>query len=362
MPDRVDCRIESAPEGAVRVAFLHPFVQPAWDLLSAEPSLARLPAAARQRLADRVEILLGGHPIIDQAHPLLGGRVWMVHLLVPLGPTTFEDARRSDDRIPLIARIQEGVDRAAALGCSVVTLGASTSTVTQNGQSLLAPPGVRITSGNALTAALGAARLREAAAAAGVRDGWLGVLGATGNIGQALAQALLGPGGWRRAVLVGRDRGRLEAIALPPADSADVHLSTDVRDLSRCRVIVTVTATAEPLLFPEHLPSAGPVVIVDLAVPSPVSAAVWALPNVVRVPSAGWVPLPQDPDALPGAHVPRGTTFCCAAEGMLVALHPRAVSDVSLVGELTPAALVAVERLARLEGLWPAGPEPRGAP
>jgi acetylornithine/succinyldiaminopimelate/putrescine aminotransferase/long-subunit acyl-CoA synthetase (AMP-forming) len=341
----VDTRRQAAPPGAVRVGFVHHFAHPEAELVAVAPPLAVASFAARRALYDRVVALCDGHPVEVYATPLVGGRVWLSGELLPLDAAALDAARRSGDLARVVARVQEAVDRAAARGCTVIALGGATSIVTDNGRALLAPPGVRLTSGNSLTAAVGIGRLLGS----GDTDGWIGILGASGNIGQAVARALVRPDRWRRAVLIGRDPDRLRALADLPGE---LICSTDLADLRRCSAIVTATSTAEVLVYPEHL-GPGPVRIADLAIPSPIARSVWADPRVTRLRHAGFVPLPTDPDFVQSTQTPPGALFCCAAEAVLAALHPDAVAALPLVGPLDPAALDAFEALARAEGWWP---------
>lgn len=350
-PPRIRAVLDPPPPGVPRVGFVHPFVHPEAELLAVEPSLAPLGEAGRRALFDRLAQLADGHPVAAWSRTLLGGRAWVRAELVPMEPATLEDARRSGETRGVVSRVQEAVGRAAAAGCTVVVLGAGTSSVTRDGEAIRAPAGVRVVSGNSLTTAIGAARAWSAARSAGLGGARVGILGATGNIGAALVAALVRPDRFRSATLVGRDPAKLARLAEAPGLAGlDVRLTTDVRALADCRVLLTATATPEPLVFPEHLPE-GTVLVADLAMPSPVARVTWRRPGVVRLHRADVVPV--DPDVVVATHTPPGTIPCCLAEGLLAALHPAALADHRLVGRLDPAIFPRLAALARAEGLWP---------
>ena len=122
------------------------------------------------------------------------------------------------------------------------------------------------------------------------------------------------------------------------ADSLDALRATPPN------VIAVATNNSAPLIFPHHLAAGRPAVIVDLSVPSSVSAEVDHLPGVRRVPLSGTVAIPGEPGFVLSSHTEPGTAFACAAEALLVGLAGEAASGLRLVGAIDPEA---VERLDR---------------
>jgi predicted amino acid dehydrogenase len=114
-----------------------------------------------------------------------------VSILLPVDPATLEELHRSGKRELVVQRIQEGLELGQRLGCTVGGLGAYTSIVTADGTALVAPPGMKLSTGNALTVAVGVHRVSKLCRRHGIDatapSTRLGILGAAGSIGSALA-------------------------------------------------------------------------------------------------------------------------------------------------------------------------------
>ncbi len=356
MPITVD---PPAPD-ARRVAFILHFVFPEHELGMIDPSLRGLSIAARRTLAERMMSLMQLKPTVTFARNLFGGKVWFTVLLLPADVATLETLHRMDYRYLETERLQQAVDLSASLGCRCVALGGYTSILAKDGTAILPPDGVQVTSGNTFTVVVGVRRLVEACARAGIDPRApvtrIGVVGGTGNIGSSLIRRLLaGPWGFCRALIIGRNPERLAHLQaeLSPL-GLDINVSTDLADLRRCNVVAIATNTNEPLIYPEHLPQAGPVVISDVSVPSAVSRHVHALSHVNVIPLASTVTVPGAPDLVLSSHTPPGTAFCCAAEAMLIGLEPEATADLRLTGRVDPAAMDILDHLAERHGFFDA--------
>jgi predicted amino acid dehydrogenase len=303
------------------------------------------------------------------ARNLFGGRIWFASLLLPVDAATLERMHRSGERRKVVERIQEALERAAAMGCTVAGLGAYTSIVTDNGTSVMAPPGLRLTTGNALTAAIGVRRVRRICERQRfdpeARETHLAIVGATGNIGLVLAREFLsGPHPFRRLTLLARNPERLERLrdtlleewerenpSAAPGEHPEITVATDPRCLHGCNVIVSAAGTSELLVHPHHLTSARPVLIADLSVPGVVSADVRALPNVRIVPLAGTATVPDAPDFAMSPAIAAGTAYSCAAEAMLLALEPEATAGLRLTGAVEERSVRLLDRLAEENGM-----------
>lgn len=357
-----DARIAAPSPGAVRVAFLKHLIVPERDLAFLEPSLQALPIGARRALYHRLLPLLDLKPTVSFAQSLFDGRLWFESILLPVDPATIEALHRAGDRRRIVERIQEGLALAARHGCCVAGLGAYTSIVTGDGRALQPPPQMRLTTGNTLTVAVGARRVIAACDAIPGFDAGaatLGVVGAAGNIGRALAWRLaFGDPPFRRLILFGRDSGRLEGVAAElrhPAPSGEcapvVCVAESLDQLRGCDVIVSAAGTNEPLVFPRHLRADRPVIVADLSVPGVISPAVWTLPHVRVVSLAGTVDIPGAPDFVLAGHIPAGTAFACAGETMLLGLAPEETSALRLIGAIDPTNVTRLEALAERYGM-----------
>jgi acetylornithine/succinyldiaminopimelate/putrescine aminotransferase/acyl-coenzyme A synthetase/AMP-(fatty) acid ligase/predicted amino acid dehydrogenase len=353
-------RIEPPAAGAVRVAFLSHFVLPERELAFIEPSLGRMSPTARRALFYRLMGLMDLEPMVAFARNLFDGRVWFAFIVIPADPATLEEMHRSGRRELAVQRIQEALEIGRGLGCSVGGLGAYTSIVTGDGLMLQAPVGMRLSTGSALTTAVGAQRVIRLCRRLGIEpsapDCRLGILGATGNIGTALAHRFTrGDAPFHHVVLVGRRHGPVEELAekLRTATGGRIRVeaSTSLSSLRDCRVIAAATGTNEPLIYPRHLPPTGPAILVDLSVPGIVAAGVRKLPHVHLASLAGTITVPGTPDFAMASHIAAGTAFSCAGESMLLALAPIETGDLTLVGPVRERSIEVLEALAAKFGL-----------
>jgi len=250
----LDFRVPAAkpdrPTGpAVKVAFINHLISPEW-LSHVEPALQGLqsdvlrefvlkmavdkrvapydPVRIRSPLGPEIEFIL--YPLCVVSEQMMGY----------LNSGELDDIREE---------IQERLDTAKKDGCEVAGLGMYTSIVTNNCTALRAN-GIALTSGNALTIAIGLEAVDQAASATGIYmpRSTVAVVGAAGNIAATYTAML----GWRagRVVLIGSGRdgskNRLLRIAhgiygeiwrALTANSEDVpgDLAAAVRELSLVR-------------------------------------------------------------------------------------------------------------------------------
>lgn len=352
------CALEEPAANARRVAFLGHFVVPEREIAMLDPALGRLPRAARGALLERLMALTEMKPTPLMARNLFNGRVWFSFILIGADAAQIEEVRRSGKRNELVGRIQEGVALAAQQGCEIASLGAYTSAVTSDGMAIHAPVGVRITTGNSLTVAVGVRRILLACRNRGITPGCqatLAVIGATGNIGSALIRRLLDHDHpFSRVILVARDQRRLQTVAdalVARHPEISVVISKDLATLRGADVIVVAAGTNEPLLYPHHIETGRPIVVADISVPAAISPMVQALENVHIIPLAGALALPGEPDFVMASHIETGTAFCCAAEAMLLGLAPPSlVESLSLLGPVEPRTVDVLANLADQHG------------
>jgi acetylornithine/succinyldiaminopimelate/putrescine aminotransferase/predicted amino acid dehydrogenase/acyl-coenzyme A synthetase/AMP-(fatty) acid ligase len=348
--------VESPAPGATRVAFLNHFAYPERELAMTEPSMRSLSMAARRALFERFTSLLELKPFVGFARNLFGGKVWFISIVTPADASTLEKLHRMDYRFLETERIQEAVDYAASLGCRAVSLGGYTSILTANGTAILSPHGVKVTTGNTLAVIVATRRVLDACREQGIgpRDQGtqLAVVGASGNIGSAIARRLCAS--FRNVVLIGHRRDALEGLraeltVLHP--ECDVQIAVDMAPIARCNVITLALGTTETVLLPTHVSRERKVVVVDVSVPSVVSPEFRRVPNVQVVAGSGTVEVPGAPDFVVSSHTREGTAFCCAAEAMLLGLDLERTKDLVLTGDVDGASLVMLERLGEQHGL-----------
>jgi predicted amino acid dehydrogenase len=268
-----------------------------------------------------------------------------------------EHFRTSGNTDLLRDRIEEAIRLAADRGCRTVVLGGQTSSVSADATGVRPPEGVRLSTGNTFTVAVAASRLLATCQEIGITgagtDDRVAVVGATGNIGSALAQVLAGTALGRRLMLVGRDASsdRLEALAAAVRHahpSADVRVSTRLADVTETNVVVVATSGSLPVLYPEHVAPDRPTVVLDVSQPRGVSPRVKRERALTRIGPAALVRLPSDPDFRASPFTPPGMVFPCLAEAILLGLG--AVAD-RLTGPVDPGAVDSLTRFADRFGL-----------
>ncbi|WP_169811347.1 aminotransferase class III-fold pyridoxal phosphate-dependent enzyme [Nocardia anaemiae] len=285
-----------------------------------------------------------------------GAAVEVCLIAVPISAEQIIECQRAGHRAWLRDLVLEAVEQAIALGASVIGLGGYTSIVTDAARDVV-EDAVKVTSGNSLTAACAYEVVRAELARLEPGQRRIGILGALGNIGAVMAE-LLAPLA-DSVALVGRtgSASRLERVAasLPGV----VTVSEDLTALRTCRIVLTATNSAVPVVTAAELADDHPVLVVDLAVPGDVAPAVSRQPNITLV-SGGRMALPlgQTPP-FPETGLPAGVVYACMAETVLLGFEPRTPSP--SYGGLTAAGVRAARDLAARHDVRPVL-HPTGAP
>lgn len=154
------------------------------------------------------------------------------------------------DQIRALALQRQAATVAAAAGASVIGLGSALAVVAGRGRALDGETDLAVTTGQAATAWTCAALTRQV-----LGDEPVGILGATGTVGAAVARALTGASRVL-AVARGRTASHLEAHGVEVTDEATL--------LRTCRVVVGARTTG-PTLSPGALHPGT--VLIDLANP-----------------------------------------------------------------------------------------------
>ena len=243
--------------------------------------------------------------------------------------------------------VAEGVRVAVRRGARVVGLGALTSPATGGGLRLLGdlPPGVTVTTGNALTAAVVCANTMEAAGVLGLgAEARVAVVGCTGSVGVAASRLLAERG--VRLRLVGRTQARVRSLlgdlgGAEPADAAAV---------ARSDVIVLLTSAPEARLRPAQVRPGT--VVIDCAQPANVAPADLAgfAERGVAVVEGGLVTIPGFTCSFDFRLSRPAATFSCLAETYLFAREGLREHS---VGRATLEQARRMERLARRRGIEP---------
>lgn len=399
----------TVPPYAGRVSFLGHFIR-AGHLRHWDPGLAELSDEALERYLDRTHRLLD--PFLSEqaiVESVIGERVHLSFIGVPITPRQIQRAFDEGNVRWVEEKITDGVRLARRLGSSLVGLGGYTSILTGQG-TRIAEDRVGITSGNAMTVAVGVQALLETAKEMNIDLGQatLGAVGATGNIcslyaqmmaehvprlvlvgrphmesrlrrvaGEVyfetykllrrhperepagLAKLLAGTETYRRVVKGERDLERIgmaiaAGLEAELGAAAPVRVAGDPSGLVACDLVVSASSTPDPVIYPRHL-GPGPKVIVDIAVPEDVAPEVLRERPDVRVIRGGIVRLPGGQQLeLAGVPLEPGHVYACMAETLLLGLSR--MNEHFSWGRVTKMHVEAIRDLATYHGFELARP------
>jgi len=352
----MDTSLAIPKKNAIKVGLLAHFTYPVEELRMLEKDFCKASDTALRILFNRMQVLLEMKPMVILQRNLFGGRIHFSFLAIPVDPAELERLHKQNKKKDVVFKIQQAVNTASKMGIEVLSLGAYTSILSNNGLALAEPGKLKIVTGNTLTAISGIRRLiNKIKSKISLDDNRLAIIGASGNIGSIITESLLNSEiNFEKIWLIGRNKSKLQnginrIIQNNEEKHPDIGLSTDLRVLKECNVIIVATNTNDPIVFPHHLLAKREVIITDLSIPSAISKEVLQMPNIVNIPFASYIYLPEDIDFLISSHTPRGAVFCCAAEGILCGLEP---NNVSLKGKISRQGINTVSKAAEKHGFF----------
>ena len=289
---------------------VHPRARLGEDLARVWSPLGRVPDAVYDTALRRLPL-----PPVSMAGIHIGGEHVGHVVLVPFGARHLLESP-GEGR----ARVHRAVDKARALGCDVVGLGALTATVTAGGVSLRSRTDIGVTNGNAFTAAIvdDQARRLLRDAVNNASDPHVAVVGATGSVGAAVTRLLARDLAAARLTLVARSTGRLESIATEVGRRVPAATATSMDAVADADLVILLTASAEALLGPEHLRPGA--VVLDATQPRNTSPSLVDERPDVLVVDGGVVDIPSLRLVGGDIGLPDGRSYACFAETALLAL------------------------------------------
>jgi len=238
---------------------------------------------------------------------------------------------------------------AEQLGARMLGLGAYTSVVGDGGHTIARELDIAVTTGDSYTAAVSVSATLEAARMMDIdpSDALLSVVGGSGAIGGAVAQLLAPHVG--RVLLVGRDKQRLAAVADRVAADAtgEVASTTDLGELCRADIVVTVTSSGGSLVQPAMLKSGA--VVCDVSRPRDISVQTSQSRDDVLVFDGGLVSVPGAVDFGFDYGVPPQMTYGCMAETMTLTFEG-VFEDYSMGKDLSIRQIKQMDRMAERHG------------
>ena len=211
---------------------------------------------------------------------------------------------------------------AEGLGAKIIGLGAFTSVVGDGGITVAKNLDIAVTTGNSYTVATAIEATIDGARRMEIElsEAKVAIVGATGSVGRTCAH-ILGSQSASMA-LIGRDRGRLDAVKAEL--SAEAASRTECYDsvsdgLNGADIIVTVTSAVDVVIQPRDLKSGC--VVCDVARPRDVSDRVAKERDDVLVIEGGVVAVPGDVDFNFNFGFPEKLAYACMSETMMLALE-----------------------------------------
>jgi acetylornithine/succinyldiaminopimelate/putrescine aminotransferase/predicted amino acid dehydrogenase len=332
---------------AARVGWLFHFIH-GDNLLAAEPSLESLSSKERQHYLDQMAAC--AYPMAMSAVDVRSRTGQVVQLVPILLPVTSRWIKRCiDTRRRQIVKclVQNGVEAANSLGCTMLSLGQYTSIATRNGRDLVSH-GIGLTTGNSYSIALAIQAIESAHMEHGLdpAQSVLAVVGATGNIGSTCAE-ILAPR-YRRTVLVGTNSaasvGRLNKLAARIPNS---ECAIELGAIAMADVVMVATNSVDAPLSPSDL--AASAIVCDISVPSSLHPEMAILRPDVTIIRGGICRLPHGEDLeIAGFPLAPGLTYGCMAEAILLGFE--GIHDRSFTGTLLAAQIHKIENISQRHG------------
>lgn len=252
-------------------------------------------------------------------------------------------------------KIIDAAKLAQDLGAKIVGLGAFTAVVGDAGITVSRNVDIAVTTGNSYTVATAIEGTLKAAQLMGkdMDSAEVLVLGATGSIGRVLALILAHRG--HRLTLTARNVTRLERVARQITKETGMvpRITDDVKQaVRRADVIFCVSSAIDVLIEPEDLKPGA--LVCDVARPRNVSVEVKRKREDVLVIEGGIVKVPGEVEFNFDFGFPKGHSYACMAETMILALEER-YENWSLGRSLTVAQVSGIARLAKKHGFEVSG-------
>ncbi len=243
---------------------------------------------------------------------------------------------------------------AEKLGAQILGLGAFTSVVGDAGVTIAKALELPVTTGDSYTVAMAVQAIREAARVMGIapKTATAAVVGATGSIGRVCAELLAED--VAEMILIGRREAALEVLRerIQARTQAPIRASTQMDDLARADLILTVTSDIHDVIQPECLKPGS--VVCDVARPRDVSALVAASRDDILVIDGGMVDVPGPVDFHFDFGFPARKAYACMAETIVLALEGR-FEDYTLGKEISRQRVEEIAGLATKHGFHLSG-------
>ncbi|AKL96945.1 shikimate/quinate 5-dehydrogenase/glutamyl-tRNA reductase [Clostridium aceticum] len=260
------------------------------------------------------------------------------------------------DEEKVINKIIHAGNVAEKLGAKILGLGAYTSVVGDGGITVAENLNIAVTSGNTYTVAAAFEATKEALRLLSrkIQESEVAVVGANGSIGRVCAELACRDS--KKVILIGRDLRRLEELKtsfIKKYGKINIDCSTSIKKgIATADAVITVTSSIEEVIPIEDIKSGA--VVCDVARPRDVSKKVQEVRKDVLVIEGGVIEVPKGVDFNFNFGFPKGLSYACMAETMILALEKR-YENFSLGRDMDIAKVDEITRLADKHGFKVAG-------
>ncbi|PRX31682.1 putative amino acid dehydrogenase [Orenia metallireducens] len=250
----------------------------------------------------------------------------------------------------VIEKIIDAGRKAEELGAEIVGLGAFTSVVGDKGLTVAQNLNIPVTTGNSYTVATALEGIRLASDIMGINMGKSNILivGATGSIGKACSKILARDN--KYLMLVARREERLKELADELRTGYNVQVETGIdlnKLLPEADIVVTVSSSVDSLIDVSLLKSGA--IVCDIARPRDVAEEIALKRDDILVIDGGIVEVPGEVEFNLNFGFPKGTSYACMAETMILSLEGR-YENYSLGAELDLEKIIEISNLADKHG------------
>lgn len=250
----------------------------------------------------------------------------------------------------VVNKIIDAGRKAEELGAEIVGLGAFTSVVGDKGLTVAQALNIPVTTGNSYTVATALEGIALASDIMGIdmkRSNIL-IVGATGSIGKACSKILARDN--KYLMLIARREEKLKELAgeLRNTYNVQVEIDTELNKLlPQADIVVTVSSSVDSLIDVNLLKSGA--IVCDIARPRDVAEEIAVKRDDILVIDGGIVEVPGDVQFNLNFGFPKGTSYACMAETMILSLEGK-YENYSLGAELDLEKVIEISNLADKHG------------
>ncbi len=214
--------------------------------------------------------------------------------------------------------IEKAMKLAHSKGAEILGLGALTSPITLGGKLLTTNPYVKITNGNAYTAVITYQKMARLIAENNKPT--VAIVGASGSVGSLVCSLLAKNNCTANYILIARNQRRLSNVAENMKTlnkQLNVEISTYIDDTKKADIVLLLTSAGDCILKSDHLKQNA--IVLDDTQPRNTSPALLTERPDVSIIDGGLVSVPHLKFFKRHICLPKGISFACLAETMLLA-------------------------------------------